>query len=146
MVYILVAVDGSKDSEKIVSYSCEMAKKLSSKIILIYVSKVPDLVGEYVEIGGMNPTPSAAQSVLRAEEVTSSLQEKIDAAGIPYEVLLESGDPAETIVRKAAEKHVDMIVVGLRRLRGVDKIRSLGSVSRKIIETTPLSSTRGYRS
>jgi len=137
MVEILVAVDGSKNSEKIVASSCELAKKLSSKIILIYVSKFPDLVGEYVEIGGTSPSKSAAQYVMAAEEVTSRLGETIRASEIPYEILLESGDPAETIVSKARERKVDMIVVGLRRLHGVDKIRSLGSVSRKVIETSP---------
>jgi nucleotide-binding universal stress UspA family protein len=134
---ILVAVDGSKHSEKIVDYSSKLAKKLSSSIILIYVSPYPDLVNQYMEIGGRAPAPRAVQYVQKAEDVTSKLAEKIEEASIPYEVFLETGDPAEMIVRKAFEKHADMIMVGLTGLHGVDKIRSLGSVARRVIETAP---------
>jgi len=137
MPELLVAVDGSKNSQKIVTFSIELAKKLSAKILLIYVSTVPDLIGEYVEIGGSNPSPGAAQYVARAEKVASQLSEEIENAGVPHEVLLKSGEPAQTIVNVAAERKVDMIIVGLRRLQGIEKIRSLGSVSRRVIETSP---------
>ena len=130
-----MAVDGSNSSSRVVAVSCDLAKKISAKITLIYVSKSPDLIGEYVEIGGASPAPNAAQYVQRADQVTSTLAEQIEAREIPYEVLLESGDPAEVIVRKAAERKVEMIVVGLKRLSGLDKVRSLGSVARKTIET-----------
>ncbi|HYB04324.1 MAG TPA: universal stress protein [Nitrososphaerales archaeon] len=137
MVELLVAVDGSPNSEKIVTYSCELAKKLSAKIILIYVSTLPDLVGEYVEIGGSSPSPGARPYVMRAEEVAEKLSDELETQGVPHEVLLESGDPGKTIVNVATERRIDMIVVGLRRLHGIEKIRSLGSVSRKVIETAP---------
>jgi nucleotide-binding universal stress UspA family protein len=137
MAELLVAADGSSNSEKIVAYSCELAKKLSAKIVLIYVSKIPDLVGEYVGIGGSSPSPGAAQTVVRAEEVASNLSNEIEKAGIPHKVLLMSGEPAQTIVNVATERKVDMIIVGLRKLHGIEKIRSLGSVSRKVIETAP---------
>jgi nucleotide-binding universal stress UspA family protein len=137
MSRILVAVDGSVHSGNIVDYSCKLARKLSSYIVLIYVSTYPDLVDEYIEIAGRSPSPKAVQFVKRAEEVTSKLTERIVDAGIPYEVFLETGDPSETTVRKADEAEVDMIVVGLTGLHGVGKIRSLGSVARKVIETSP---------
>jgi nucleotide-binding universal stress UspA family protein len=134
---LLVAVDGSPNSEKIVAYSSELAKKLSAKIVLIYVSTLPDLVGEYVEIGGSGPSPGARPDVKRAEEVASKLSDELETEGVPHEVLLESGDPSKTIVNVATEIGADMIVVGLRRLHGIEKIRSLGSVSRHVIETAP---------
>lgn len=135
MTEILVAVDGSQNSGGIVAASCELAKKISANITLIYVSKSPDLIGEYAEIGGASPAPNAAKYVQRADQVTSTLAEQVEAQEIPYEVLLETGDPAQVIVQKADERRAVMIVVGLKHLRGIDKIRSLGSVARKIIET-----------
>ena len=134
---ILVAVDGSKYSEKVVRSACDLARKLRARITLLYVSEISDLVGEYVEIGGVSPRAKAIQYVLTAEGVTSILGNIVQESLIPHEILLESGDPAETIVKKAKDRNVAMIVLGLRRLRGMDKIRSLGSVSRNVIETAP---------
>jgi nucleotide-binding universal stress UspA family protein len=134
---ILVAVDGTENSSQILTASKKLANKLSYKVVLIYVSKSSDLVGEYVEIGGSSPSPGSLQYVQRAEEVTSVLAEQLHNEGIQYDVLLESGDPAKTIVEKAAERKVEMVVVGLKRLHGIEKVRSLGSVARKVIENAP---------
>ena len=137
MPEILVAVDGSRQSEKIVEYSCDFAKRLSSTIILMYVSSYPDLINEYIEMEGRNPSPRAAQYVQRAEEVTSKLLEKFQNRGIKCRVVLETGDPAEKIIKQATDDKAYLIIVGLRGLHGVDRIRSLGSVARKIIENSP---------
>lgn len=131
---ILVAVDGSKYSDRVVEYSCDLARKLSSSIILMYVSRYPDLVEDYIAIGGGNPPPLAEHPVSIAEDVISRLGEKIKSEKIPYEVVIDSGNPAGKILEKSSEKKSDMIVVGLKGLHGVDQIRSLGSVARRILE------------
>ena len=133
---MLVAVDGSRHSEKIVDVACAFAKKLSASIILMYVSSYPDLINEYIEMGGRNPSPRATQYVERAEEVTAKFSEKILIEGIKCRVVLETGDPAEKIVTQAANDKADLIIVGLKGLHGVDRIRSLGSVARKVIENS----------
>lgn len=133
---MLVAVDGSRHSEKIVDVACAFAKRMSVSIMLMYVSSYPDLVNEYIEMVGRNPSPRAAQYVERAEEVTSKLFEKIQTEGIKCRVVLETGDPAEKIVRQAADDKADLIVVGFKGLHGVDKIRSLGSVARRVVENS----------
>lgn len=46
-----------------------------------------------------------------------------------------TGDPAEEIIKVVGENNVDLIVMAKRRkLKGVKKLLSLGSVSRKIVE------------
>ncbi|MCL4518424.1 MAG: universal stress protein [Thaumarchaeota archaeon] len=131
---ILVAVDGSKYSDRVVDYSCGLAKKLSSKITLLYVSRYPELIEEYVSIE-KSPEPQAERSVAIAEGVVSKLGDRVKNQGVPYEVVIESGNPATKILEKASEMKVDMIVVGLKGLHGVDEIRSLGSVARRVIES-----------
>lgn len=135
---LVVAVDGSKHSEKIIDLSCDLAKKISASIVLMYVSTYPDLINEYIEIGGTSPHPKALQHVERAEQVMSKLAERIERYGIESKVVLETGDPAEKIVEKGIESKAEMIIVGLKGLHGVDRIRSMGSVARKIIETSPV--------
>ena len=131
---ILVAVDGSKYSDRVVEYSCDLARKLTSSIILMYVSRYPDLVEDYIAMGGSNPSPMGEHPVTMAENVISKLGEKIKKEKIPYEVVIESGNPAGKILEKSFAKNSDMIVVGLKGLHGVDQIRSLGSVARRVLE------------
>ncbi len=133
----MVAVDGSKYSEKIVEYSCELAKSMAKKVLLIYVSKYPELIEEYIGFGGKSPAREARRYVEIAETVTSKLAEKVRKEGVPYEIILETGNPAEKIIAKAIERKVSMIVVGLRGLHGLERIRSLGSVARRILESSP---------
>jgi nucleotide-binding universal stress UspA family protein len=132
---LLVAVDGSTHSDRIVREGCELAKKLSAKIVLLYVSKFPELAEEYMEFGGRSPSSLRAEKYVEvAETVTSKLAEIIQTEQIPYEVVFETGNPAEKIVTIASDRRASMIILGLRGLHGFGKIRSLGSVSRSVIE------------
>jgi nucleotide-binding universal stress UspA family protein len=134
---ILVAVDGSKYSDSIVDYACDLAKRMKDKIVLVYVSKNPDFVSEYIEYGGRAPKASAQRTVAIAESLTSELAKRITGRGIDNRVILESGNPADKIVSTALERKCDMIMVGLKGLHGVERIRSLGSVSRRVLENSP---------
>ena len=54
---------------------------------------------------------------------------------IDVEIRVETGDAAEIILDVVQEKNIDLIVMSKRRkLKGVKKLLSLGSVSRKIVE------------
>jgi nucleotide-binding universal stress UspA family protein len=46
---ILVAVDGSKHSFKVVNTACDLAKSLSAGILLVYVMHLPEEEPEGVE-------------------------------------------------------------------------------------------------
>jgi nucleotide-binding universal stress UspA family protein len=135
---ILVAVDGSKYSNKIVDFACDLAKKMEEKLVLIYVSKDPEIVEDYIEVGGRTPESSTHKAAVAiAESITSDLAKRIEDKGIAHEVVLESGHPAEKIVSTVTERKCDMIVIGLKGLHGVDRIRSVGSVSRRVLESSP---------
>jgi nucleotide-binding universal stress UspA family protein len=134
---ILVAVDGSDYSKKIVEYACDLAKKLSYQIVLIYVSKFPDLVEQYQRIGGVEPSAQGKRYVEAAEKVTSQLAGIVSKQGIPVETVLESGNPADKIITTAAFRKSSLIAIGLRGLHGIERVRSLGSVSRRVLEGAP---------
>lgn len=44
------------------------------------------------------------------------------------------GSAADEILRFAQDNKIDTIVMGSRRLKGVSKLRALGSVTRKVSE------------
>jgi nucleotide-binding universal stress UspA family protein len=137
MFEILVAVDGSDFSEKVVEFSCELAKKLSYGIALVYVSKNPDLVEEYIGVGSRAPSQRAAPYVQVAERLTSKFAEYVSEQGIPVEVILETGNPSDKIITIALFRKTSLIAIGLRGLHGIGRIRSLGSVSRQVLEEAP---------
>jgi len=134
MKEILVAVDGSNYSENIVKNACEIAKKLSYQVTLIFVSKFPDLVEEYIDIGGVPADEKATPYLKAAEKITSKLSQIIRENNLPLEIVLESGNPADKIITVATFRKSSMIAIGLRGLHGIGRIRSLGSVSRRVLE------------
>src|SRR5579875_2214725 len=111
---ILVAVDESQQSKKIVDFACKIAKTLPAKILLMYVSKSPETLEQYI---GFVDVPlkdvRKEYSTVIAEKISSKLGEQIRASGIPYEFVLETGNPAAKIVDKARERKATAIFVGL---------------------------------
>ena len=55
----------------------------------------------------------------------------LQAAGVPYAFRLETGHPAEVIVRLAETDGFDLVVLGSRGLGGVKEFL-LGSVSNRV--------------
>lgn len=74
------------------------------------------------------------------EEGLKSLQNArdfLDHAGIVYQYHITVGDPAEMIVRFAAEKGYDLIVMGPRGKGGVKGLL-LGSVTSKVMQLSSI--------
>ncbi len=59
---------------------------------------------------------------------------KIKGADATYKVTAES--PAKAILDYAKKTDSDLIVMGSQGLRGIDKVRVLGSVSRHVLENS----------
>jgi nucleotide-binding universal stress UspA family protein len=135
---ILVAVDGSKHSERIVDFAASLAKPLSAKILLIYVMPSSDIPEDYLDYAKREAISSPVASYLRtvAEEIIAKLGERIKERGVEYEGVYHLGNPAEKIIEAAESKKVGLVVVGVRGLHSVDRIRALGSVSRRVIENS----------
>jgi nucleotide-binding universal stress UspA family protein len=134
---VLVGVDGSKFSIAIVDYACDLAERMKDMITLIHVSSDRDIINDYIEYGGSNPHANAQIAIAVAESITTRLIERIEARGIKHEILFKSGNSAQKIVSAAGQRNSDIIVIGVKGLHGVQRIRSLGSVSRRILENSP---------
>jgi nucleotide-binding universal stress UspA family protein len=139
MDQILVAVDGSKHSFKVVEKGCEQAKASSSSILLVYVMKElveePEGIVSYEKSEGY---PDAFSDYLQqlGDQITGKLAEKVKEVGIPLRVVTPSGNVAEQILSIANLDKVKMIVIGVKGLHGLAKIRSLGSVTRRVVENS----------
>lgn len=59
---------------------------------------------------------------------------KCKTAGISAETRSVVGYPSEVIIKHAEKDNVDIVVMGTVGLRGISRIRALGSVARRVSE------------
>ena len=140
MQKILVAVNGSPHSEKVVDFAADLANELSARIVLIFVMPRPDVPEDYVDYAKReilaNPVASYLNTV--SEEIISKLGGRIRKKGVEFEGIYHLGNPAKKILETAGTKKVGLIVVGMHGLHRVGRLRALGSVSRRLIENSPV--------
>ena len=133
---LLVAIDGSKHSERIVEFTGSLAKTMHAKVILLYVVPKTEVPEEYRQFAR---TERAAESDYFDEfgkAVLEKYSQVLRDKGVEHEVLTDVGNPADRVTQIAEGRHVETIIVGLQGLHGLGRLRSLGSVSRRIIENS----------
>lgn len=109
---ILVAVDLSSASPKILHYVNALALNLSAKVWLLYAEK-PDL--GFVGFGPGRPQSVLNQIAPDFKEKREKLQneaEKLQNSGIDVEPLLVQGEAVEVILDESSKLNIDLIVVG----------------------------------
>lgn len=123
---ILVAYDGSAQSEKAFDFALDIAQKYSAPISAVSVVRPPEpLVAEEARA-----ILDSAAEYYRTK--FRSLKEKADAVGICTRLAILEGHPAEQIVHTAVNEYADMIVMGHRGESFMQKWL-LGSVARRVL-------------
>lgn len=123
---ILVAYDGSKQSEKAFNLALDMASKYSAQMIVFSVARLPEpsIVFE------------AGDVLHNAEEYYEgrfkAMKDQVSAAGVTTRFLVRVGHPAEQIVLLANEEAVDAIVMGHRGESFLQRWL-LGSVAKRVL-------------
>jgi nucleotide-binding universal stress UspA family protein len=135
MKQILVAVDEHPHAEQIVDSGIELAKSLSARILLMYVveGSVPENYRD--EHGDAFPDHYYRDEFERA---LGPLVKAIQKSGVKCEEIPSSGDPVKEILKTAKARNVSYIVMGTRELRGLGRLRAIGSVSRNVIEKSTI--------
>jgi nucleotide-binding universal stress UspA family protein len=125
---ILVPLDGSKYSEKVLERVSDLVSAFDSKIILLYVIEKPLPINfldrkEYLSILQKfgNKTLNKANDLLLKN-------------GITAKTLLKKGNIVSEIEKVAKNEKCDLIVVGSKGLGAVTRLL-LGSVSNKLLNT-----------
>ena len=110
MKTILVAVDLSDVTMKIVKVAVHLAKPFQSKIILIHAVEHAQLLSS---IGG-DPVSAAPSEEVPADstEALSRLQKMISLVGLDSTKLELQGPPVELILAQAENYRIDLIVLG----------------------------------
>lgn len=130
---IIVPVDFSKITTKLIDYSTYIAEKLSATIHFIHAVT-------YVSGDAMIGAPFAVEYEERmltdAQTKMSNLLEdnREKSPGCTGEVVI--GDPVDIIVKTATEKEVGLIIIGTHGTKGLEKIL-LGSVTERVLKRAP---------
>jgi nucleotide-binding universal stress UspA family protein len=134
---LLVAVDGSKHSAKVVDFAVQIAKSVHASILLVNVPPdmgVPEGYAGYAEEEGVAPGTYYEQV---SQGILDQMSDRI-ARDVDYETEIGVGNPADYILKTAESKKATMIVLGVFGLHNISRIRSLGSVSRRVVENSTL--------
>ncbi len=123
---ILVAFDGSEQSNSAFQSGLEIADKFKAKLIVIGVVRLPEPAIS-VEIDAMLDRGKThfAEEFERLEKAARKL-------GVDLVTQVAVGHPAEQILRDAEDSHADMIVMGRRGLTRATRW-ILGSVSERVM-------------
>jgi len=132
---IVVAVDDSADSDRVVDVVRRMASGTDLTVILVHAYHVPpELTGrsDQLSADGSYLARVRAKLVPAAEKLLERHRESIGEAAIRVEEIVIEGKPGPAIVGAAASHKAQAIVIGRR---GRDRVKSLllGSVSDYVV-------------
>jgi nucleotide-binding universal stress UspA family protein len=130
---ILVAIDGSKISDKALETAIDEARVWKATVHAIYVVET----GLFSSLP-MDNTWEILYSMLEKEgnKAISSAREEAEKQGVKIEAVLKQGHAGNEIVKAAKEIGADLVIVGSHGKSEVDRLL-LGSVSSFVVSHCP---------
>ncbi len=129
---ILVPVDFSENSNKILQYGIFVAKQFEAQIDVVFVAQTFHDYSEFFE--PHMPIIQFEEDLVASarERMDSFLSENMDAS-MACDSNILVGDVAEEILELIHTLNIDMVVMGTHGYKGIEKIL-FGSVAEKIVK------------
>lgn len=144
---ILVPYNGSEPSKRALEKAIELTE-LSKEIKITVIYVIPEVpippfadrniyskkTGDFVT---MSSYMKEVYANMRTEtlKMLSDKKDKIEKeTGVLVEIKAVIGYPSDKIVEYARDHGIDLIVIGTTSLKGISRIKSLGSVARNVSE------------
>ncbi len=139
---ILVPYDDSKFAKKALDEAIKIAQMTDSIIYLCTIISMGNMIppGSLLGLVKSASTGELQRKLMRSAKIQA---EQLEATKIryckskgvrAYYKIVINGNTVEEILKIAKKKSVDLIVIGSQGLHGISRIRSLGSISRKVSE------------
>ena len=136
---ILVPHDGTEMSDKALVKAIELGKAFKAELVLLHViEQIP--VPPTIMLGGDTVLINRSRRSIRKEleqgwnKIAEVKIHEIGKEKVKATCGCSIGSAGEQILRFAKDNKIDIIVMGSRRLKGVSKIKALGSIARKVSE------------
>jgi len=135
---ILIGLDASIHSERVLDFVARMRWPAGSRVIVLSVLQpvASTLTGAY------EPTVIPAESLdgmkQQLEEVVARAEGSLREVGFSTEGRVVAGEPRQALIQAAQSERADLIVVGSHGRSGIAKMM-LGSVSSHIVTHAPCS-------
>ena len=137
---IVVTDDATESSEKAITKAVELTQQLEARLTLLHVIDNIEVPASLI-LGNDKVLIEGARSKIgkalekgwnkRVKDLIEKLRDDKDILAIDSKCL--SGNAAEKILEFVNTNKTDIIVMGAsRRLKGMSKIKALGSVTRKL--------------
>jgi nucleotide-binding universal stress UspA family protein len=149
---ILVPFDNSKPAEYALNYTVDLVKNMKEQqqeIILLHVLQpYDDSMKSYLSRKIQSPKTGdtitleqhlkdiAIETENDAKNILEDKIKTIGSNGFTLQSMVLHGNPAEEILKFSQLEKIDLIVMGNVGLKGISKIKTLGSVSRKVLENS----------
>ncbi|MDR4506507.1 MAG: universal stress protein [Candidatus Scalindua sp.] len=131
---ILVAIDLSNTSQKVLDKAITLASALSAKVWLLHVTETGPEIG-HLNLGPETVRDQAAQEFNREHQDLQKKAETLQKAGVETTPLLVQGATVEIILKKSKELNIDIIVMGSHGHGGVYHL-IYGSVCEGVLQSS----------
>jgi nucleotide-binding universal stress UspA family protein len=149
---ILVPYDNSRPAENALNYTVDLVKNMKEQqqeIILLHVIKpYDDLMKSFLSRRIQSPKTGdnitlkeylkdiTIEMKIDAKNILEDKIKKIESNGFTLQSMVLYGNPTEEILKFSQVEKIDLIVMGNVGLQGISKIKTLGSVSRNVLENS----------
>jgi nucleotide-binding universal stress UspA family protein len=133
--HILVPTDGSKLSQHAARHALAIAKATGARVTGLFVAPAPTplVFKGLVPVRHLQPDEHATLIAKAAKRYLGDIQAAAAAAAVAFEGITVEGEfPAEAILKIAARRRCDLIVMASHGRRGLSGIL-LGSETQKVL-------------
>jgi nucleotide-binding universal stress UspA family protein len=129
---ILIATDGSENSNRATKAAIEIAKNFGGKVTALFVADPGRYFSGEISYNIVNEVVEGIKKEVmkEGEAAIRHVEEEAKLAAVPFEKTIVEGHPAEQIIRLGS--NMDLIVIGKMGLTGLPKFL-VGSVADKVI-------------
>jgi nucleotide-binding universal stress UspA family protein len=129
--HILFPSDGSKASEHVLQYVCELAQKFNAEVTVLHAYEFLEVIPVYeTTYAYLDELENYLES--QSSQIANEIRQKLEQHNLNVHTAVIKGDPGYSIVNTAEEKKCDLIVMGSRGLGPVKRFL-LGSVSHYVV-------------
>jgi nucleotide-binding universal stress UspA family protein len=133
--HILIPTDGSKLSSRAIEHAMTIARSMGSRVTGLFVAPAPTplVFKGLIPVRYLQPDQHAALNAKAAARYLGEIDAAAQAAGVRCDTLTVDDEyPADTILRVAAKRKCDLIVMASHGRRGVAGVL-LGSETQKVL-------------